>query len=117
MIVMPALAARAAAFRFFFSNNTFTPLSHISIGMYYCSPMIALFYFMSTQHQIHMTYYMFIYFFAGNFMFGTTAYIPLVMFIDRPIYALLNLKKDVRDARHSQYYKLSDYLENFKPLM
>ena len=58
---------------------------------------------------------MFIYFFAGNFMFGSMAYIPLGMFIDRPIYALLNLKKDVRDARHSQYYKLSEYLENFRP--
>jgi len=50
MIVMPALAARAAAFRFVFSNQTLTPFSHIAIGMYYTVPMIAIFYFMSTQH-------------------------------------------------------------------
>jgi len=47
-------------------------------------------------------------------MFGIMAYIPVCHMIDRPIYSLINLKRDVRDARHSQYYKLSEYIENFR---
>ena len=48
MLIMPALAGKAAAFRFCFCSSTFTPMSHSSIGMYYTTPMIAIFYFMST---------------------------------------------------------------------
>lgn len=70
----------------------------MSIGMYYTVPVIAIFYFLSTQHQISVTYYMFFYYFAGNFVFGFALYIPVVMFIDRPIYAYLNLERDVADA-------------------
>jgi len=57
---------------------------------------------------------MFLYYFCGNFTFGGVIYLPICMFIDRPIYAILNMKKDARDARHSQYYKISEYMKNFK---
>jgi hypothetical protein len=113
MILMPSLTGKAAAFRFTFCSSTFTPLSHAAIGMSYCVPIIAIFYMMSTQHQIHVNYYMFLYYFCGNFMFGMIVFIPVCMFIDRPIYAYLNLKRDLRDARHSQYYKIGDYIQNF----
>lgn len=63
--------------------------------------MIAIFYFMSTQHQIHVTYYMFLYYFCGNFMFGMIMYQVVALMVDRPIYAMLNLKKDIKDTKYS----------------
>ena len=89
-------------------------LAQMSIGMYYCVPMVALFYFMSTQHQIHVTYYMFVYYFTGNVIFGLVLYMFIVIPVDRPILAMLNLKRDVKDAERNQDYKLEQYLENFR---
>jgi len=101
MLVMSALASRAAAFRYFFASKAFTAVSHVSIGLYYTAPLVAIYYFMATQHQIYITYYMFVYYFSGNFMFGCIAYVPICLLIDRPILALINLQKDIKDARHS----------------
>jgi hypothetical protein len=89
--------------------------SGMSIGMYYTTPMIAIFYFFSTQHQINITYYMFVYYFTGNMLFGLVVYCAFVAVVDRPIHALLNLEGDVREANRSTDYKLDSYLENFKP--
>ena len=89
-------------------------MSAMSIGMYYTSPMIAIYYFMSTQHQINVTYYMFVYYFTGNFIFGFMMYNLLVMSIDRPIVALTNLRKDIKDAEENPDYRLDTYLENFR---
>lgn len=50
MMVMPALGGKAALFRFFFGSQTWTILSSVAIGMYFCAPMVALFYFVSSQH-------------------------------------------------------------------
>jgi len=86
----------------------------MSIGMYYTVPMVAIFYFLSTQHQISVTYYMFLYYFAGNLVFGLAIYIPVALFIDRPIYAYLNLERDTKDAVDHEDYKLKEYLDNFK---
>ena len=116
MLLMPALASRAAAFRFFFGTQSWTMLGQCITGIYYTAPCIAIFYFMSSQHQIHVTYYMFVYYFVGNFVFSLMLYIPVCMIIDRPIYALMSLKEDKLDARNHQYYQLKDYLENFKEL-
>lgn len=75
--------------------------------------MIALFYFMSTQHQIHVSYYMFLYYFCGNFMFGMMLFQPICLFVDKPIQAMLNLKRDIKDTKYSQYYKIDSYIKNF----
>ena len=90
-------------------------LSHMSLGMYYIVPIIAIFYYLGTQHQISVTYYMFVYYFAGNIIFGFILFIPTAMFVDRPIYAMLNLKKDIKDAERHKDYNLGDYLDNFRP--
>ena len=58
---------------------------------------------------------MFVYYFAGNYIFGSLLFIPTAMFVDRPIYALLNLKKDIKDAERHKDYNLIDYLDNFRP--
>jgi hypothetical protein len=50
LILLPALTGKAAAFRFFFCSGTFTPMNHAAMGMSYTVPIIAIFYFMSTQH-------------------------------------------------------------------
>lgn len=50
MLIMSALASRAAAFRYFFGSKTFNAINHVSIGLYYCVPIIAIYYFMATQH-------------------------------------------------------------------
>jgi hypothetical protein len=63
--------------------------------MYYCVPIIAIFYFMSTQHQITVTYYMFIYYFTGNIVFGVVLNHVVILMVDKPIYALMSLKDDV----------------------
>jgi len=89
-------------------------LSTIALGMYYTIPFVAVFYFMTTQHQITITYYMFVYYFTGNFLFGIMGYYLLLVPIDRPIAALINLKKDISDAKTSIFYKIGDYIENFK---
>lgn len=57
---------------------------------------------------------MFVYYFTGNFLFGFTLYFVFVLPVDRPIQAFINLKEDIRDAKQSKYYKIQDYLENFR---
>lgn len=91
-------------------------LSQMSIGMYYTVPLISIFYNMSTQHQIHVTYYMFVYYFAGNFIFGFLLYAALVLTVDRPIHSALNVAKDREDALKSPDYNLYEYLERFRVL-
>lgn len=50
MILMPALAGKAQAFRWFYGSQTWTMFSHMSIGMYYFVPVVAIFYYLGTQH-------------------------------------------------------------------
>jgi hypothetical protein len=57
---------------------------------------------------------MFIYISIGNLVFGAAVYVPLCLFIDRPIYAWLNMERDVKEAESHKYYKLVDYLDNFR---
>jgi len=97
-MLLPALAGKAAVFRFVYGSQTWTMLCALSIGMYYSVPMVALFYYMSAQHQISVTYYMFVYYFTGNVLFGLLITVIIAMPSDRPIVALLNLKRDARDA-------------------
>jgi hypothetical protein len=47
---------------------------------------------------------MFMYYFCGNFMFGMTVYSLVIMLVDRPIHAMLNLRLDIKDTKYSQYY-------------
>ena len=63
--------------------------------MQYTIPLIAMFYFMSSQHQIQFNYYMFVYYFAGNFVFGMVVYMFVGLPVDRPLYAMLHLKQDI----------------------
>ena len=81
--------------------------------MYYSAPIISIFYFMTSQHQVTVTYYMFVYYFSGNLVFGLLLNLTLIHWIDRPIYALINLKNDVRDAEESKYYRINKYLSLF----
>lgn len=113
MLVMPALAGKCAVFRFLFCSPTWMALSNLSIGMYYTVPMVALFYNFSTQHSINVNYYMFLYYFTGNLVFGIVLFIPLCLFVDKPIQSWLNLKEDVEDALHSKYYQIDEYLQIF----
>lgn len=48
MILIPALCGKAKAFRWFYGSQTWTMMSHMSIGMYYCVPIVAMFYFLGT---------------------------------------------------------------------
>ena len=86
----------------------------MAVGMYYAAPMVALFYFLSTQHQINVTYYMFVYYFTGNMILGVSIYEVMGLAIDRPIHAIINLRGDVEEAERNQDYKLEQYLENFR---
>lgn len=90
MLVLPALVGRAQLFRFFFGSQSWTMVSQMGVGLQYTVPMVALFYFMSTQHQIQVTYYMFLYYFTGNLVFGVVVYMVLLP-TDRPIYAFRHL--------------------------
>ena len=114
MILLPALAGRAEVFRFIFMSQTWTLLGQSALGMYYATPIISLFYFMTSQHQVTVTYYMFVYYFAGNLVFGLLINFTLVHWVDRPIYAAINLKDDVRDAEENKYYRINKYLSLFK---
>jgi hypothetical protein len=57
---------------------------------------------------------MFVYYFSGNFIFGLVLNMTVVHWIDRPIYALLNIKKDIKDAEENREYRLNKYLALFK---
>ena len=57
---------------------------------------------------------MFAYYLSGNLVFGFVLYVPLCLFIDRPIYAWLNIDRDIKDAESHEDYKLIDYLDNFR---
>jgi hypothetical protein len=113
MILLPALAGKAEVFRFIFASETWTIFSHSSLGLYYSSPIISLFYFMTSQHQINVSYYMFVYYFAGNFVFGLVLNLTVIHWIDRPIYAMINLRDDIKDAEMSKLYRLRKYTELF----
>ena len=59
---------------------------------------------------------MFVYYFTGNVIFGALLYMAACNIVDRPIYALINLKDDVRDAMNSVDYNIKEYIENFKSI-
>jgi hypothetical protein len=109
-ILMPALIGRAEAFRFVFGSQTWTLLASTSLSMYYIVPFIAIFYFMTTQHQITVTYSMFVYPYRGIASFGIILNHIVLMQIDKPIYAFLSLKKDVEDEEGNRDYQLQRYL-------
>lgn len=114
LILLPALVGKAEAFRFFYGSQTWTMLSSLSLGMQYTVPMIAIFYFISSQHQVNVSYYMFVYYYTGNVIFGILLFMAICNVVDRPIYAMINLNGDVKDADNSVDYKLKEYIENFK---
>jgi hypothetical protein len=58
---------------------------------------------------------MFVYYFSGNFIFGNALFQVIAMLVDRPIYAAINLSRDVADAEKHEDYKLVEYLDNFRP--
>lgn len=58
---------------------------------------------------------MFVYYFSGNFIFGNVLFQVIAMLVDRPIYAAINLSRDVADAEKHEDYKLVEYLDNFRP--
>ena len=57
---------------------------------------------------------MFVYYFAGNFVFGSVVYMFVALPVDRPFYAMQHLKQDIKDAERNEFYRLDVYLENFK---
>ena len=113
-MLLPALAGKAAVFRYLWGSQTWTMLCAMGLGLYLLVPVVALFYYMSAQHQISVTYYMQIYYWTGHVLFATMFWFIIAIPLDRPISALLNLKADVRDAEENEDYKLEDYLENFR---
>ena len=88
-------------------------LSNMAVGMYYASPMVAVYFFFSTQHQIAVGYYLFIYYTWGNLIYGVSVYEMLGLAIDRPLHALLNLEYDVEQAENHKDYNLETYLKIF----
>jgi len=88
----------------------------MSLGLINTIPMVAIFYFFATQHSISVNYYLFIYYYTANIIFGMSVYAVLIIPIDTPILSLINLKRDLSDAQDSYFYRLNEYLDNFKPL-
>lgn len=76
-------------------------------------PIVGIYYFFATQHQIQVTYYMFLYYFTGNLVFGLALYIVMMTY-DKPILAYMNLERDIKDAECSRFYSIYEYMENFK---
>lgn len=56
---------------------------------------------------------MFIYYFTGNMVFGVVLNHAILLQVDKPIYALMSLKQDIRDAENNNDYMLSRYLKVF----
>jgi len=71
--------------------------------MFYISPFICLFYFLSIEHQIHIEYYIMFYYFAGNLLFSFTAWMLFGLFFERPVTALLNFKDELELSTKSQF--------------
>lgn len=51
---------------------------------------------------------MFIYYYTGNIIFSMVLQATLVLMVDRPIYAMINMKTDINEAYSSKDYKLDD---------
>lgn len=89
-------------------------MSQLAPGLMYTYPMIAIFYFMSSEHQIQFDYYMMVYYFSGNFIFGMVIYTMVLINADRPIYSMKALKWDISDAEDNELYRLEVYIESFR---
>ena len=113
LLFIPALVGKAKVFMFIYGGVNWPMLSNMAIGMYYASPMVAIYFFFSTQHQIAVGYYLFIYYTWGNLIYGVSVYEALGLAIDRPLHALLNLEYDVEHAENHKDYKLESYLKIF----
>jgi hypothetical protein len=57
---------------------------------------------------------MFVYYFTGNLIFGIILYMTVMLWVDRPIYAMINLSRDVEEAQRSTEYKITSYINFFK---
>jgi hypothetical protein len=53
---------------------------------------------------------MFIYYYTGNVIFSLILQATIVLMVDRPIYAIINMKTDIEEAENSKDYKLDDQL-------
>jgi hypothetical protein len=113
IIFVPALVGKAKVAMFIYGGVNWPMLSNMAVGMYYASPMVAVYFFFSTQHQIAVGYYIFIYYTWGNLIYGVSVYEMLGLAIDRPLHALLNLQYDVEQAENHKDYKLETYLKIF----
>lgn len=114
LMVLPALAGKAQLFRFLFASEAWTMMAQLAPGLMYSYPMVAVFYFMSSEHQVQFDYYMMVYYFSGNFIFGVVIYQFVLIHADRPLYALKALKMDIYDAENNELYRLDAYIENFR---
>lgn len=114
LLVLPALGGKAQLFRFLFASEAWTMMAQLAPGLCYSYPMVALFYFLSSEHQIQFDYYMMVYYFSGNFIFGMVIYTMVLLHSDRPIYALKALKWDLSDAEDNELYRLDVYIESFR---
>ena len=74
MLLLPALVGRCQLFRFIYCSQSWTMVCQMAPGLQYTTAIIAIYYFMATQHQIQVTYYMFVYYFTGNIVFGVALY-------------------------------------------
>jgi hypothetical protein len=113
MIFIPALVGKAKVFTFIYGGVNWPMLANMAVGFYYTSPIVAIYFFFSTQHQIAVGYYLFIYYCWGNLIYGVSVYEMLGLAIDRPLHQLLNLKDDVEHAENHEDYKLENYLKIF----
>lgn len=58
LLVYPALIGKAALFRFWFGSQSWTMAAQIAPGMFYAVPLVAVPYFLASQHQVQITYLM-----------------------------------------------------------
>jgi hypothetical protein len=102
-LIMPAISGKCEFFRFLFCSSGWTMMSHQALGMFYISPFICLFYFLSIEHQIHIEYYIMFYYFAGNLLFSFTAWMLFGLFFERPLNALLNISDELELSSRSSF--------------
>ena len=114
MLVLPALGGKAQLFRLLFGSEAWTMRAASAPGLMYCYPLVAIFYFLSSEHQVQFDYYMMVYYFSGNLIFGFAIYTMVLLHTDRPLAALKALKEDIEDAEANELYRLETYIENFR---
>jgi hypothetical protein len=96
LFLLPALTGRAEFVRFFFGGELWVMFRSVAYGLYLWVPLYGLTFFLSMGNSQHLDYQMMFYNFCGILIFSLIFTYVFLVFCDRPVHAMLNLRHDLK---------------------